>query len=142
MFTPEIDASYLFINQGNYKESGSPMSLSVAANNNSSLVLGAYGNGAYHLTTLKDQHDLTLTAYAGVAGDVINSQPQVTSTFVAGGSSFSTFGVQFNGAVFRGGVGLILASQTKPLTVELNYDAQVGNNAYSGVGAATIKYKL
>ena len=142
VFTPEIDASYLFINQGGYQESGSPMALSVAANNNSSLVLGAYGNGAYHLATLNDQRDLTLTAYAGVAGDVINSQPQVTSTFVAGGSSFSTFGVQFNGAVFRGGVGLILTNQTKPLIVELNYDLQLGNNAYSGVGAATIKYKL
>ena len=142
VFTPEIDASYLFINQGNYQESGSPMDLSVSTNNNSSLVLGAYGNGAYHLKTLKNQRDLTLTAYAGVAGDVINSQPQVTSTFVAAGSSFSTFGVQFNGTVFRGGAGLILTSSTKPLIVELNYDLQVGNNAYSGVGAATIKYKV
>ena len=85
---------------------------------------------------------LTLTAYAGIAGDVINSQPQVTSTFVASGSSFTTFGVQFNGAVFRGGAGLMLTSSTKPLIVELNYDLQVGNNAYSGVGVATIKYKL
>ena len=73
---------------------------------------------------------------------MIQSQPQVTSTFVAAGSSFSTFGVQFNGAVFRGGVGLMLTTPTKPLVVELNYDLQVGNNAYSGVGAATIKYKL
>lgn len=142
VFTPEIDASYLFINQSRYQESGSPMNLSVATNNNSSLVLGAYGNGAYHLTTLNDQHDLTLTAYAGVAGDVINSQTKVTSTFVTAGSSFSTFGVQFNEAVFRGGAGLTLTSSTKPLIVELNYDLQVGNNAYSGVGAATIKYKL
>ena len=142
VFTPEIDASYLFINQGSYQESGSPMRLSVAANNNSSLVLGAYGNAAYHLATFKNQQNLTVTAYAGVAGDVINSQPQVTSTFVAAGSSFSTFGVQFNGAVFRGGAGLMLSSPTKPLMVELNYDLQVGNNAYSGVGAATIKYKL
>ncbi len=142
VFTPEIDASYLFINQSRYQESGSPMNLSVAANNNASLVLGAYGNGAYHLTTLNDQHDLTLTAYAGVAGDVINSQTKVTSTFVTAGSSFSTFGVQFNEAVFRGGAGLTLTSSTKPLIVELNYDLQVGNNAYSGIGAATIKYKL
>jgi len=142
LFTPEIDASYLFINQGSYQESGSPMDLSVATNNNSSLVLGANGNVAYHLTTIKDQRDLTFTAYAGVAGDVINSQPQVTSTFVAAGSSFSTFGVQFNGAVFRGGAGLMFTTPTKPLIVELNYDLQVGNNAYSGVGSATIKYKL
>lgn len=142
VFTPEIDASYLFINQGSYQESGSPMDLSVAANNHSSLVLGAYGNAVYHLTTLKTQHALTLSAYAGIAGDVINSQPQVTATFLAAGSSFSTFGVQFNGAVFRGGVGLNLTSQTKPLSVEFNYDLQAGNNAYSEVGAATIKYKL
>ncbi len=71
----------------------------------------------------------------------MNSQPQVVSTFVAGGSPFSTLGVQFNGVVFRGGAGLILTNSTSPLTVELNYDLQTGNNAYSGVGAATIKYK-
>lgn len=142
VFTPEIDASYLFINQGSYHESGSPMALAVAANNNASLVLGVYGNGAYHATTLQNQYNLTLTAYVGVADDLINSQPQVTATFVAGGSSFSTYGVQANGAVFRGGVGLKLASPTKPLIAELNYDLQAGNNARSGVGAATIIYKL
>ena len=142
VFTPAIDASYLFINQGNYQESGSPMDLSVATNNNSSLVLGVYGNGAYHLRSMKNQHDLTLTGYVGVAGNVLNSQPQTVSTFVASGPSFSTFGVQFNEPVFRGGVGLTLTSQTKPLIVELNYDIQAGNNAYSGIGAATIKYKL
>ena len=142
VFTPAIDASYLFINQGSYQESGSPMDLSVATNNNSSLVLGVYGNGAYHLKSMKNQHDLTLTGYVGVAGNVLNSQPQTVSTFVASGPSFSTFGVQFNEPVFRGGVGLTLTSQTKPLIVELNYDIQAGNNAYSGIGAATIKYKL
>jgi uncharacterized protein with beta-barrel porin domain len=142
VFTPEIDASYLFINQSSYQESGSPMDLSVDSNNNSSLVLGAYCNGAYHLTTMINQHDLTLTGYAGVAKDVINSQPHINSTFVAGGPSFSTFGVQFNGVVFRSGAGLTIASQTKPLSIELNYDLQAGNNAYSGIGAATIKYKL
>ena len=141
VFTPEIDASYLFITQGSYQESGSLMDLSVARNNNSSLVLGAYGNGAYHLTTMKNQYELTLTGYAGIAGDVINSQPQLISTFVAGGAGFSTFGVQFNGLVFRGGAGIMMTSPTKPFTLELNYDLQSGNNAYSGVGAATIKYK-
>lgn len=141
VFTPALDASYLFINQNSYQESGSPMDLLVASNHNSSLILGAYGNGAYHLTSMHNQHDLTLTGYAGFAGDVINSQPQVISTFVASGSTFSTFGVQFNGVVFRGGAGLTLTSPMSPLTVELNYDLQVGNNAYSGVGAATIKYK-
>ena len=142
IFTPEIDASYLFINQGSYKESGSPMDLSVDSNNISSLILGAYLNGAYHLTTMKNLRDLTLTGYAGVAKDVINSQPQINSTFVAGGPSFSTFGVQLNEVVFRGGVGLTMTSQTKPLTLELNYDLQAGNNAYNGIGAATITYKL
>lgn len=142
IFTPEIDASYLFINQGSYRETGSPMDLSVASNHNTSLVLGAYGNGAYHLVTMNNQYDLTLTGYAGVAGDVINSQPQTISTFVAGGASFSTFGVQFNGAVFRGGAGLTIANQAKPLSFELTYDLQAGNNAYSGIGAATLKYKL
>jgi hypothetical protein len=141
VFTPEVDISYLFINQSSYQESGSPMDLSVASNNNSSLVLGAYGNGAYHLLTMKNQNDLSVTGYAGLAGDVLNNQPQTLSTFVAGGGSFTTFGVQFNNVVFRGGAGLSLSNPDKPLIVELNYDAQVGNNAYSAIGAATLKYR-
>lgn len=141
VFTPEVDASYLFINQGSYQESGSLMDLLVASNHNSSLVLGAYGNGAYHLANINNWHDLTLTGYAGIAGDVLNSQPQVLSTFVASGATFSTFGVQFNGVVFRSGAGLALTKPTSPLSIELNYDIQVGNAAYSGIGAATLKYK-
>ncbi len=141
VFTPELEASYLFINQGHYQESGSSMDLAVASNNNSSLVLGAYGNGAYHLKKLNNKHDITLTAYAGMAGNVLNNQPNTFATFVAGGSSFSTFGVQFDELVFRGGAGLNITTLNKPWSIELNYDLQAGNNAYSGIGAATIKYK-
>ena len=141
IFTPALDASYLFINQNSYQESGSLMDLSVASNHNSSLILGAYANGAYHLTNIHNQHDLTLTGYTGCAGDVIKSQPNVMSTFVANSSTFSTFGIQFNGVVFRGGVGLALTNPTSPLIIELNYNLQAGNNAYSNMGAATIKYK-
>jgi outer membrane autotransporter protein len=141
VFTPMVDASYLYVNQGGYQEHGSLMDLLVASNHNSSLILGGYGNGAYHLATLQDQRDLSLSGYAGVAGDVINNQPQTRSSFVAGGASFTTYGVQFNGLVFRGGAGLTLTNLTKPLSIELNYDLQAGNNAYSGVGSATIKYR-
>jgi len=139
VLTPRVDASYLFINQGAYQESGSPMDLSVASNNNSSLMLGAYGDAAYHLASLQSHYDLSLTGYGGIAGDVINNQPQTTATFVAGGPSFSTFGVQSNGVVFRGGAGLNCVSKNKPLSISFNYDLQAGNNAYSGIGSITIK---
>lgn len=142
ILTPELDVSYLFINQVGYNESGSIMDLSVDSSNNSSLVFGVYGNGAYRLTTLKNQQDLTLTGYIGVSRNVLNSQPQTTATFLAGGPSFSTFGVQFNEFVFRGGAGLSFANPTKPLKVDLNYDLQAGNNAYSGVGTVTVTYKI
>jgi autotransporter family porin len=140
VLTPRVEASYLFVNQGSYRESGSPMDLQVASNNNSSLILGAYGHGAYHLATLHNQYNLTLTGYAGVARNVLHSQPQTTATFVAGGPSFSTFGIPFNSFVFRGGAGLVYASKTNPLSINLNYDLQSGNNAYSGIGSATVKY--
>ncbi|HEX4045737.1 MAG TPA: autotransporter outer membrane beta-barrel domain-containing protein, partial [Gammaproteobacteria bacterium] len=141
ILTPEFDASYLFVNQGSYQESGSPMDLRIASNNNSSLVLGAYGHGAYRLTRLNLQ-DLTIAAYAGIARNVLNSQPQTTATFVAGGSSFSTYGVQTNKVVFRGGIGLSIENPTKPLRVSLNYDLQTNNTSYSSVGEITIAYKI
>ena len=55
--------------------------------------------------------------------------------------AYSTFGVQFNGVVFGGGGGLVISKPTNPLTLELNYDLQVGNNAYSGIGGLAFKYK-
>ena len=142
MFIPAVNASYLYINQGGYTETGSLMDLNVRSNNNSSLVLGADANVAYRATTLKNQQDLTLTGHAGVAYDVINSQPSTISTFVAGGPGFSTYGIQYNDAVFRGGLGLTLANPTKPLSVNLNADLQTGNNGYSGIYSATLKYKI
>ncbi len=142
VLTPELDASYLYTHQGSYREFGSPMDLSVNANNNSSLVLGAYGHAAYHLISLSDKPALTLTGYVGIADDALHSQPQTTATFVAGGPSFSTYGVPFNRLVFRGGVGLTCANLIKRLTVNVNYDLQAGNDAYSGAGAVTIAYKI
>jgi uncharacterized protein with beta-barrel porin domain len=142
VLTPEIDASYLFINQGSYQESGSPMDLSVDSSNNSSLVFGAYEHGAYRLTTFNNKQDLTFTAYIGIARDVLNSEPETTATFVAGGSSFNTFGIQINSTVFRSGVGLTFANPTKPFRMNLNYDMQTGNNAYSGMGSVTVAYVI
>lgn len=143
VLTPDIDATYLFINQGSYTESGSPMDLSVDSNNNSSLILGVYGNGVYHLATLNNNAQrLNLTGYAGVARNLLNSQPETNARFIAGGPSFSTDGTQFNGFVFRGGVGLELAGSTEPLSLSLNYDVQAGNNAYSNFGSCTLSYKF
>lgn len=142
VITPNIDASYVFVNQNSYQESGSIMDLAVDSNSNSSLVLGAYTNAAYHLATSSNKQKITLTGYAGIASDVLNSTPQVNSTFVAGGPSFSTFGAQFNSVVFRGGLGLNFQHPTQPYSLSLNYDLQAGNNAYSGVGSATLSYKL
>lgn len=142
VLTPEVDASYLFVNQEGYQESGSPLGLKVASNNNSFLVLGAYGNAAYHLATFRNQQDLALSGYAGFAHNVLNTQPQATSTFIAGGPSFSTYGVEFNKTVFRSGIGLTLANPCKPLKMNVSYDMQTGNNAYSGIGSITITYKI
>lgn len=142
VLTPELEASYLFVTQGGYKESGSTMDLSVDPNHNSTLTLGAYGNGAYRLVTSGTEQDLTLTGYAGLARNILNSTPQVTATFLAGGPSFSTYGAQFNQFVFRGGLGLNFSNPDKPLRVSLNYDLQAGNNAYNGVGSLTVAYKL
>jgi uncharacterized protein with beta-barrel porin domain len=142
VLTPEVDASYLFVNQSSYQESGSPMALLVNSNNNSSLFLGAYGNAAYHLLTLSNHQDVTVSGYAGFAGNMLNSQPETTATFVAGGPSFSTFGIQTDRVVFRGGLGLAMTNPTKPLMISANYDLQSSNTAYSGVGTITISYKI
>jgi len=65
-----------------------------------------------------------------------------TATFVAGGSSFSTYGIQYNEPVFLGGVGMDMAGATSPLAASLNYDLQAGNSNYNGIFSITISYKL
>jgi len=142
ILTPKVDASYLYISQEGYQEYGSPMDLKISDNNNSSLVLGAYCDGAYSIESFNNQQDLILTGYGGIADDVINSQPQITSTFVAGGPGFSTPGIQLNGAVFRGGAGILITGEENPLSVHINYDIQLGNDAFSGIGTATIRYLM
>lgn len=142
VLTPEFDVNYLFVNQGSYKESGSIMDLSVNAQNYSSLVVGAYGHAAYHLTTFKNEQELTLTGYAGIARDVLNNEPHTTAGFTAGGPSFSTYGIQPNGFVLRAGTGLTYENPRKPLSVNVNYDLQTGNNAYSGAGVLRVVYKI
>jgi hypothetical protein len=142
VISPALDASYFYIHQGNYKEAGSPLDLEVAASNTSSLIFGAYAYSAYQLPLLLDEHNLVATGYAGIARNVLNTQPETTATFLAGGSSFATFGVQNDEFIFRGGIGLALSNPHKPLRVNLNYDLQVGNNAYSSVGSITMTYKI
>ena len=142
VITPAVTASYLYINQGSYNEYGSPMDLNVRSNNNSSFVVGADANIAYRAGTFGNQQDLTITGHAGVDYDVLHNQPSTISTFAAGGPSFSTYGIQYSGAAFRGGIGLALANPTKPLSFNLNGDVQAGNNGYNTVYTATIQYKL
>ena len=142
VITPAVTASYLYINQGSYREYGSLMDLSVRSNSNSAFVVGADANIAYRAGTFANQQDLTLTGHAGVDYDVIHNQPSTISTFVAGGPSFFTYGIQYSGAAFRGGIGLALANPTKPLSFNLNGDVQAGNNGYNTVYTATIQYKL
>jgi uncharacterized protein with beta-barrel porin domain len=141
LFTPALDVSYVFINQNAYHESGSAMDLSVATNNNSALVLGAYGNSTYHVTT-RNQQDLTFTGYVGVASNVLTRQPQTMARFIAGGSNFTTFGIEPYRLVFRGGMGLTIANPAKPFKVKLNYDLQAGNNTTSSAGALTLLYLM
>lgn len=142
VLTPEIDASYLFVNQTAYQESNSPMDLSVNSNNVSSLVLGAYANASYHFISLKSLWDTALTTYIGIADNVLNSEPENTATFVAGGPNFTTGGVQFNQLVFRGGVGLAVSNPVKPFSLNLNYDLQSGSNVFNNVGSITLSYKI
>jgi outer membrane autotransporter protein len=140
VLTPELDANYLFVHQGSYAESGSLMDLSVDSTNYTSLVLGAYGRAAYHVATFRNHENLMVSAYGGLARDVFDHKLQTTAAFVAGGSSFTTAGPDLHGFFFRGGVGVTVAGQTKPLEIALNYDFQAGNNTFSNVGALTLKY--
>jgi len=142
VFTPSLNASYLYINQNGFTENGSPLDLQVQSNNNDAFLLGADASVAYHVATLKNREDLSLTAHAGVAEDILNNQPSTTATFLAGGPSFSTYGIQYNEPVFRGGVGVDMTSPISPFAANLNYDLQAGNNSYNGIFSITISYKL
>ena len=140
VLTPELDANYLFVHQGSYTESGSLMDLSVDSSNYASLVLGAYGRGAYHVATFSNHENLMVSAYAGLAHDVLDHRLQTTATFAAGGGGFTTAGPDLHGFFFRGGAGVTVANPTKPLKIALNYDFQAGNKTFSNVGALTLTY--
>ena len=141
LFTPVVNASYIYIYQAGFTEKESSMNLNVQANNDNSLLLGADANVSYHAATSIYQQNLTLTGHVGIAYGLLNNQPSTIATFTAGGPAFSTYGIQYNDAVCRAGLGVSLDTPKKPFSLNLNYDLQEGNNGYSGLFSATLKYK-
>ncbi|AHE67548.1 autotransporter beta-domain protein [Legionella oakridgensis ATCC 33761 = DSM 21215] len=141
LFTPALNASYMYVNQTGFTENGSVMALKVQGNNNNSFLLGADTHLAYHVATSFASQSVILTAHAGIAYDVLNNQPVTAATFLAGGPTFSTYGIQYDDVICRAGIGLSLGRPKSPFSLTMKYDLQNGNDGYSGFLSMILKYK-
>jgi hypothetical protein len=106
-----------------------------------SFIIGIDGDAAYKLATLQNQTDVKLTGHVGVGYNLLNSESSTKANFVAGGSNFTTDGIEYDDVVFRGGVGVEIGRANSPISGSVNYDMQTGNDGDNDTISATMKYK-
>lgn len=103
-FTPSVRADYTAIDMDGYTETGAgSLGLKVEGETYDELIFAVDGKINYDLSDA-----LSLTGNLGLGFDAINDQATITSSFVGGGGTFVTNGVDPCALLFRGGLGLVM----------------------------------
>lgn len=117
-FTPSVRVDYTMIDADSYSETGSPFNLNVDSTTTDELVFAVDGkiNQTLNDTT-------SLTANLGLGFDAINDQASLTSSFVGGGASFATNGIDQSPLLLRAGLGLEM-NPSSNLEIVTRYDLE------------------
>ena len=136
--TPILRLDYATVHAPAYVESGAgALSLSVAAQTYQELMLTAGLRGEYRLS-----QPFRLTGYAGVGYNMLDTQTQVSASFLGGGPSFTTYGADLSPWLFSGGIGLV-GTRVGGLDLGVNYDLQASPSGFvSQTGSLSLKLKL
>ena len=103
-FTPSVRADYTAIDTDSYTETGAgSLGLRVEGETYDELIFAVDGKINHELNDT-----VSLTGNLGLGLDAINDQGSITSSFVGGGGTFVTDGVDPSALLFRGGLGLMM----------------------------------
>lgn len=136
--TPTLRLDYATVHAPAYVESGAgALSLSVAAQTYQEFMVTAGLRGEYRLS-----QPFRLTGYAGVGYNMLDTQTQVSASFLGGGPSFVTYGADLSPWLFSGGIGLA-GTRVGGLDFGLNYDLQASPSGFvNHTGSLSLKLKL
>ena len=136
--TPTVRLDYATVHSPSYVESGAgALSLSVAGQTYQELMLTAGLRGEYRLSD-----PLRLTFYGGAGYNLLDTQTQVSASFLGGGPSFVTYGADLSPWLFSGGIGL-LGTRIGGLDFGVNYDLQASPSGFvNQTGSLSLKMKL
>jgi outer membrane autotransporter protein len=136
--TPLASLAYNRLNQDGYTETGAAgANLTVGSSSTDSVRSGL---GAKVSTTIAQAGEWNIkpNARAMWLHEFNGSAPDQTSTFVAGGSSFTTSGITVAQEHFNLGVGLDVAS-VRNTTVSAKYDADLSDRYVSHTGSLQVR---
>lgn len=118
-FTPSVRADYTKVQNDGYIETGAGiLNLNVNKNDADELILAVDGK----LTHAIDERT-KFTANLGLGYDVLSEQSSITSSFVGGGASFTTKGLDPSPWLIRGGLGMIITTNSA-VEVTARYDIE------------------
>ncbi|HEX2859009.1 MAG TPA: autotransporter domain-containing protein [Alphaproteobacteria bacterium] len=135
--TPVASAQYTLLDQESYTETG-PAALRVNPDNLSALDLGAGLETAYNIKT-DNGGAIRPRAHAKLNYRTGDTQLQTTSNFVAGGSSFSTNGIETSRGSVNLGAGVLLTS-ADGVDFSVDYDADIRNSATGHTGQVKVRW--
>lgn len=133
--TPAVRAQYSYVKVDDYTETGAgAINLHVDDNSEDSLILSIGVKGAHALSDA-----LKLTGHLDVGYDLSAGQSSVTATFMGGGSSFITYGIDPAPLLVRGGLGLDVL-KANGLEVTARYDVEAREDFTNQV--ASINFRM
>lgn len=122
---PSIRIDYASINAQSYEESGAGvLNLNVNSQTYQELMLSMGMRADYQLTDY-----VKLTANADLGYNTLNNQTQITASYVGGGNSFVTYGLNVSPWLYSAGVGLV-AFEKDAMEVGVRYDLQASPTGF------------
>lgn len=115
-----------------------PLDLTVAGNDEDSLILGIDGVAEYNFGR---DYVWTLTGRGGVGYDVLTDRTLIASTFAGGGGAFATQGSEPDEFVYRAGVGL-KATPKDMMSVRIDYEFEGREDFASHGGAVNFRWRF
>ncbi len=132
---PSIRADYSYIRDGGYTETGAgALNLKVDSNSNDALIMMA---GAHLSHALSER--INLVASAGVGYDALNRRASLTSTYIGGGTAFTTQGINLSPWLGRGGVGATFRANERT-KITASYDVQKRSGFLQQTGSIKLRW--
>jgi outer membrane autotransporter protein len=134
---PALRADYYWIREDGYTEKGAgALNLKVKSHSTDQLILMAEGRLSHAFTD-----KATLLANLGVGYDVLNDENSIAASFVGGGATFTTKGLDPSPWLGRAGLGLAVRA-TETVEISARYDVEARSDFFNQTASAKVRWSF